>query len=156
MGHEFYSFLDGFFGYYQIMITPKDKYKIAFIINWGTLIWVIMPFGLKNAPTTYQRVVNTTFKDYFGMFMKLFLDDFNVFSDLDTHLTKLRLCFDKCKKFGISLNPEKCMFLMHLGVIMGYVVSKESKLLDLKKILHIVHMPTPKIPKDSLVFNNMA
>jgi hypothetical protein len=91
------------------MITPKDKYKTAFIINWGTFIWVVMPFGLKNVPTTYQRVVNSTFKDYFGMFMKLFLDDFNVFSDLDTHLTKLQLCFDKCREFNISLNLEKCI-----------------------------------------------
>jgi hypothetical protein len=83
------------------------------------------------------------------MFMKLFLDDFNVFSDLDTHLTKLRLCFDKSREFGISLNLEKCMFLMHLSIIMGYVVSKESKLLDSKKILAIVHMLTPKTPKDN-------
>jgi hypothetical protein len=83
------------------------------------------------------------------MFMKLFLDDFNVFSDLDTHFTKLRLCFDKSRKLGISLNPEKCMFLMHLSIIMGYVVSKESKLLDSKKILAIVHMLTPKTPKDN-------
>jgi hypothetical protein len=71
-----------------------------------------MPFGLKNAPTTYQRVVNTTIKDYFGMFMKLFLDDSNVFIDLDTHLTKLRLCFDKCREFGISLNLKK-MHVLH-------------------------------------------
>jgi hypothetical protein len=83
------------------------------------------------------------------MFMKLFLDDFNVFSDLDTHLTKLRLCFDKSREFEINLNPEKCMFLMHLNIIMGYVVSKENKLLDSKKILAIVHMLTPKTPKDS-------
>jgi hypothetical protein len=48
-----------------------------------------MSFGLKNVPTIYQHVLNTTFKDYFGMFMKLFLDEFNVFSDLNTHLTNL-------------------------------------------------------------------
>jgi len=83
------------------------------------------------------------------MFMKLFLDDFNVFSDLDTHLTKLQLCFDKSIEFRVSLNPKKCMFLMHLNIIMGYVVSKESKLLDSKKILAIIHMLMPKTPKDS-------
>jgi hypothetical protein len=64
------------------------------------------------------------------MFMKLFLDDFNMFNDLDTHLPKLWLCFDKCKKFDINFNPKKCMFMVHLGVILGYVVSKEAKLLD--------------------------
>jgi hypothetical protein len=63
--------------------------------------------------------VRTTFKDYLGVFMKLFLDDFNMFNDLDTHLLKLQLCFDKCKKIGVSLNPNKWMFLVHLGVIFG-------------------------------------
>ncbi len=111
VGHELYSFLDGCFGYYHIMIAPKDKYKTTFIIDWGAFIWVVMPFGLKNSPTTYQRVVNTIFEDYFGVFMKLLLDDFNVFSDLDTHLTKLQLCFDKCKEFDISLNLEKCIWV---------------------------------------------
>jgi hypothetical protein len=88
--------------------------------------------------------------------MKLFLDDFNVFSELNTQLTKLQLCFDKCKEFAISLNLEKLMFFVHLGIILGYVVSREGKLLDLKKISAIVHMPTPKTPKDLQVFNGIA
>jgi hypothetical protein len=79
-----------------------------------------------------------------------------MFSALNTHLPKLRLCFDKCREFNISLNLKKCMFLMHSCVILGYVVSKEDKLLDLKKILTIVHMSTPKTPKDIHVFNGMA
>jgi hypothetical protein len=115
-----------------------------------------MPFGLKNAPPTYQWAVNTTFKDYLGMLIKLFLDDFSVFSNLDTHLLKLQLCFDKCREFGISLNLEKYMFLVHSCVILGYVVSKEGKLSYLKKFLVVVHMPTLKTPKDIQVFNGMA
>jgi hypothetical protein len=115
-----------------------------------------MPFGLKNVAPTYQQVVNTTFKDYLGVFMKLFLDDFNVFNDLDTHLLKLRQCFDKYREFGISLNPKKCMFLVHFGIILRYVVSKKGKLLDPRKISAIVHMPTPKTLKDIQVFNGMA
>lgn len=89
--------------------------------------------------------MNIAFKNYLGVFMKLFLDDFSVFNDLDTHLTKLQLCFDKCSEFYITLNPKKCMFLVHLGIIL---VSKEGKLLDSKKISTIVHMPTLKTPKD--------
>ncbi len=88
--------------------------------------------------------------------MKLFLDDFSMFSDLDTHLPKLQLCFDKCRKFGISLNLEKCMFIVHSYIILGYVVSKEGKLSNLKKISISVHMPTLKTPKDIQVFNDMA
>lgn len=59
-------------------------------------MWVVMPFGLKNAPPIYQQVVNHAFKDYLNDFMKLFLDDFSVYSDEETHLTKLQLYFDRC------------------------------------------------------------
>jgi hypothetical protein len=71
----------------------EDHYKIVFIMNWGTFIWVVMPFGLKNAPPTYQRVVNKAFKDYLDDFVNLFLDDFTFFNDLKTYLSKLRKCF---------------------------------------------------------------
>jgi hypothetical protein len=71
------------------MIAPKDGNKTVFIIDWGVFIGVAMPFGLNNVPPTYQQVMNTTFKDYLGVFMKLFLDDFNMFNNLDTHLPKL-------------------------------------------------------------------
>jgi hypothetical protein len=80
--HEVYWFLDGVFYYHWIMIAHKDRYKIVFIIDWGTFVWVVMPFGLKNVPPTYQRMVSITFKDYFGVFMKLFLDGFNVFNNV--------------------------------------------------------------------------
>ncbi len=80
--------------------------------------------------------------------MKLFLDNFNVFNNLDTHLPKLQLCFDKCREFGISLNSKKYMFMVHSCIILGYVVSQEGKLSNLKKISTIVHMPTSKTPKD--------
>jgi hypothetical protein len=74
-----------------------------------------------------------TFCEYLGVFVKLFIDDFNVFNDLKMHLAKLQLCFDKCGQFFISLNPYKCMLLFYLGAILGYVVSKARKLPDLKK-----------------------
>jgi hypothetical protein len=54
-----------------------------------------MPFGFKNTPPTYQQTISMAFKEYLGVFMKLFLDDFNVFSDLKAHLAKFQLCFDK-------------------------------------------------------------
>jgi hypothetical protein len=71
------------------MITLKNRYKIIFITDWGAFVWVVMTFGLKNASPTYQQVVNTTFKDYLGVFMKLFLDGFNMFNNLDNHLPKV-------------------------------------------------------------------
>ncbi len=115
-----------------------------------------MPFDLKNTPPTYQRVVSMAFREYLGIFMKLFLDNFNIFNDQNTHLQKLHLCFDKCYEFNISLNLDTCMFLMYYKVIMGYIMSWDGKLSDLKKILVILNMTQSKTPKDIQVFNGMA
>jgi hypothetical protein len=96
VGHEVYSNLDGFSEYHQIQIAHEDCYKTMFITNWGTFIWAVMPFGFKNVPPTYQIVMNKAFKYYLDDFMKLFLDSFTNFNDLNTHLSKLRKCFKKC------------------------------------------------------------
>ena len=89
IGYAAYSFINHFSGYHQVHIHANDRYKTAFITTWGVYIRVVMPFGLKNAPPTYQRIVNQIFKDYLNDFMKLFLDDFSVYSDVATHLPKL-------------------------------------------------------------------
>jgi hypothetical protein len=156
LDHEVYSFLDSFFGYHQIQIALDKRYKTTFIIDWGAFVWVVMPFGLKNAPPTYQRVVNRTFKDYLDDFMKFFLDDFTIFTYLDIHLSKLRKCFEKCQKCGISLNPKICAFMVLSNMIIGFIISKEGKLLDPKKVKAIIKMPIPKNSHDIQVFNSLA
>jgi hypothetical protein len=88
--------------------------------------------------------------------MKIFLDDFIVYSDMDSHLEKLRFCFQKCKEYGISLNLDKCAFMVFSRMILGFIVSKEGKLPYPKKIQTIVNMPTPKNPQHIQVFNGMA
>jgi hypothetical protein len=71
-----------------------------------------MSFGVKNGPPTYQRAITKAFHEYIDIFMKIFLDDFTIFNDLSTHLKKLSKCFLKCRVFGISLNPNKCAFMV--------------------------------------------
>jgi hypothetical protein len=66
--------------------------------------------------------------------MKIFLDDFMVYSDMESHLQKLRLCFQKCWEYGISLNLDKCAFMVFSKMISGFIVSKKRKLPDPKKI----------------------
>jgi hypothetical protein len=117
---------------------------------------VIIPFGLKNAPPTYQRIVNKAFKDYLDDFMQFFLDDFTIFNDLDIHLSRLQKCFEKCQKYGISFNPKICAFMVLLGMILRLIVSKEGKLLDPKKVKTIIKMPIPKNFHDIEVFNSLA
>jgi len=76
IGYNAYSFLDGYLGYHQISIALKEKYKVAFVTDWGALIWKVMSFGMKNEPPTYQKVVTKAFREYLDNFMKIFLDYF--------------------------------------------------------------------------------
>ncbi len=125
-------------------------------MDWGGFIWTLMPFGVKSGPLTYQKAVTKTFKDYLDNFMKIFLDDFIVYSDMESHLQKLKLCFQKCIEYGISLNINKCAFMVFLGIILGFIISKKKKLPNLNKIKAIVNMPPPKNPQQIQVFNGMA
>jgi hypothetical protein len=90
-----------------------------------------MLFGMKNEPPIYQRVVSRAFKNYFDKFMKIFLDDFIVYSDMVTHLNKLKLCFQKCKEFGITLNLVNVPWKL-------YSIFKEVKWIVRTKIQAIV------------------
>ncbi len=85
-----------------------------------------------------------TFKEYLDTFMKILLDDFIVYSDMETHLQKPRLCFQKCREHNINLNLKKCNFMVCFGIIIGFIILKEGKLLDPKKIQVIMNMHVPQ------------
>jgi hypothetical protein len=98
--------LDGYSRYFQISIALEDRYKTIFVIDWGAFVWMVMPFGVKNGPPTFQKTINKAFREYLNQFMKIFLDDFIVYSDLESHLMKLRLCFQKYREYRMSFNPK--------------------------------------------------
>jgi len=79
-------------------------------------------------------------------FMKIFLDDFTLYNEMESHLQKLILCFQKCKKYGISLNLDKCAFMVFSGMILGFIVSKKRKLPYPNEIQAIINIPPPKNP----------
>jgi hypothetical protein len=88
--------------------------------------------------------------------MKIFLDDFTVYIDMESHLQKLRLCFQKCIEYGIGLNPNKCAFMVFSRMILDFIVSKKGKLPYPEKIQVIINMPPPKNPQYIQVSNGMA
>jgi hypothetical protein len=88
--------------------------------------------------------------------MKIFLNDFIIFSDLSIHLEKFKKCFLKCREYGISLNLDKLAFMVCSKTILGFIISKEGKTFDLKKIEASVKMLMPKTPQEIQVFNAMA
>ncbi len=102
----------------------------------------------KMDPPTYQRAIIKAFREYIDVFMKIILDDFTIFNDLSTHLEKLKKCFLKCREFNISLNLDKCAFMVFLGTILGFIVSKVGKVMDPKKVEALVNMLVATTPKE--------
>jgi len=103
-----------------------------------------------------QRVVTKTFCEYIDVFMEIFLDDFTFFNDMLTHLEKLKNCFLNYKEFGINLNPKKCAFMVFLVTILSFIVSKEGKFMDPKKVEVLVNMLVFTTSQEIQVFNGMA
>jgi hypothetical protein len=143
-GHEAYSFTDGFSGYHQIKIAQEDRHKTTFATEWGSYQYTVMPFGLKNAPTIFSRVVIAAFKEFIHQFLKVYLDDWTIYSLLKNHVEVLRLMLERCRQCQISLNIKKCIFGTPFGILLGHIVCKQGLLVDLAKIIIIVNLPTPK------------
>jgi hypothetical protein len=143
-GQKVYSFIDGFSGYHQIIITVEDRYKTTFSTEWGSYQYMIIPFGLKNAPTIFSRVVVAAFKDFIDKFLEVYLDDWKAFSLLKDHVESLRLMLERCRQCHISLNIRKFIFSTPFGILLGHIVCKQGLIVDLAKIVVIVNLPPPK------------
>jgi hypothetical protein len=102
-----------------------------------------MPFGLKNAPAIFSKVVIESFKQFLHKFLEAYFDDWTVFSLLKNHIECLRLMLDKCRQCQIALNFKKCIFFSPFGVLLGHIVCKQGLLVDPSKIAIIVDLPPP-------------
>jgi hypothetical protein len=102
-----------------------------------------MPFGLKNAPAIFSKLVFEAFKEFLHKFLEAYFDDWIVFSILHNHIEFLRLMLDKCRKIQIALNLKKCIFFSPFGVLLGHIVCKQGLLVDPSKISIIVDIPPP-------------
>ena len=151
-GHQMYSFLDGFSGYNQILMHPDDRDKTAFITERGVYASKVMTFGLKNAPPTFQKFIQKAFAPYLTSFMRVFLDDFSVFGKMSEHITHLKLCFEQCRLFRLSLNPAKCAFAVRSGILLGNVISEEGMQVDHRKIEAIKSAKAPANLKELMRF----
>jgi hypothetical protein len=103
-----------------------------------------MPFGLKNSPLIFSRVVVDTFKYFIHKFLEVYLDYWTIFSLLKYHVEVLILMLEKCRQFQISLNIKKCIFNAPFGIFLGHMVCKQGLLVYPAKIVVIVNLPPPK------------
>ena len=123
-GHQLLSFIDAFSGYNQIKMDEADKEKTSFITSQGLFCYKVMPFSLKNAGATYQRLVNYMFRPQIGRNVKVYVDDMLVKSlDEERHLDDLQETFDTLRRHQMKLNPNKCVFGVSLGKFLGFMVS---------------------------------
>nr|GEU94299.1 hypothetical protein [Tanacetum cinerariifolium] len=117
-GNEYYCFPDGFSGYFQIPIDPKDQEKTTFTCPYGTFAYKRMPFRLCNAPGTFQRYMMVIFHDMMEQAMEVFMDDFSVFGNsFSTCLTNLEKMLKQCEDTKLALNWEKSHFMVKEGKI---------------------------------------
>ncbi|GKB04809.1 putative nucleotidyltransferase, ribonuclease H [Tanacetum coccineum] len=143
-GHEYYCFLDGFSGYFQIPIAPEDQEKTTFTCPYGTFAYKRMPFGLCNAPATFQRCMTAIFHELIEDSMEVFMDDFSVFgSSFDHCLKNLEKMLKRCEETNLVLNWEKCHFMVKEGIVLGHKVSGSGIEVDKAKIEAISKLPYP-------------
>ncbi|GJS98044.1 reverse transcriptase domain-containing protein [Tanacetum coccineum] len=147
-GNEFYCFLDGFSGYFQIPIDPQDLEKNTITCPYGTFAYRRMPFDLCNAPGTFQRCMMTIFHDMIEKTMEVFMDDFSVFGDsFDSCLSNLEKMLKRCEDTNLVLNWEKCHFMCREGIVLGHKISKSGIEVDRAKVDVIAKLPHPTTVK---------
>jgi hypothetical protein len=122
-------------GFWQIKMAPKDIGKTALVTKSGLFEWTVMPFGLKNATSTFTRTMTEVFKDVGDSFLKVFVDDLNVHSEeWQDHLQHLGVVLSRLREVNLKLNPSKCYFAATSVVFLGHVVNKEGTRPDPSKI----------------------
>ncbi|GJZ11829.1 reverse transcriptase domain-containing protein [Tanacetum coccineum] len=147
-GNEFYCFLDGFSGYFQIPIDPKDQEKTTFTCPYGTFAYRRMPFGLCNAPRTFQRCMMAIFHDMIEKTMEVFMDDFSVFGDsFSSCLANLDKMLKRCEDTKLALNWEKSHFMVKECIVLGHKISRKGIEVDKAKVDVISKLPHPTTVK---------
>ncbi|KAL0394566.1 UNVERIFIED_CONTAM: Pro-Pol polyprotein [Sesamum latifolium] len=138
------SMMDVSQGYHQIMLAPEDRKKVSFITSSGTFCYVAMPFGLKNAGATYQRLVDKINRPQIGRNVEVYVDDMLVKSKkAEDHIADLEETFAVLKKYRLKLNPAKCTFGVQGGHFLGFMVTQRGIKANPLKIKAILDIKAP-------------
>ena len=144
VGHELLNFMDAFSGYNQISMDPSDQEKTSFVIGRGTYCYRVMPFGLKNAGATYQRLVNRMFQKQIGTFLEVYIDDMLVKSiKAELHITHLAEAFQVLRSYNMKLNPTKCTFRVSSRKFLCFIVNNREIEANPDKIKAVLDMHPP-------------
>jgi ribonuclease HI len=148
-GSAMFSFMDGFSGYNQIRMSPRDAEKTAFRTPIGNFYYTVMPFGLKNAGATYQRTMTAMFHDMIHQEIEDYVDDIVVKSKKrEDHVEVLRKVFERCRLYKLKMNPLKCAFGVSAGKFLGFLVHNRGIDVDPAKASAIATMKPPTSHKE--------
>ncbi|RVW43991.1 Transposon Ty3-G Gag-Pol polyprotein [Vitis vinifera] len=142
-GQGMLSFLDAFSGYHQIPMSPDDEEKTAFITPHGLYCYKVMPFGLKNAGATYQRLMTKIFKPLIGRSRRYLVKS----KTREQHILHLQEVF-LLRKYDMKLNPSKCAFGVSAGKFLGFMVSQRGIEVSPDQVKAVMETPPPRNKKE--------
>ena len=130
-------------------MDEENQEKTLFVTSQGLYCYKVMPFGLKNAEATYQRLVNRMFSHQIGKNVEVYVDDMLVkIKDEVNHLDDLKETFNTLHKYNMKLNPTKCVFAITLGKLLGFMVSQMGIEANPDKVKAIIEIKSPKTVKE--------
>ena len=151
------SFLDAFQGYHQIALALDDQEKTVFITPIRNYHYKVMSFGLKNARSTYQRMITRMFESLLGKNIEIYIDDMVVKSKMvSEHLGDLRIIFEVLKNYKLRLNASKCSFGVGSGKFLSYMVTHRGIEVNPDQIKAINNLRSPRNPKEVQKLTGMA
>lgn len=158
LGHsKYFTTIDLTSGFHQIQMAPQDAEKTAFSTPMGHYQFNRMPFGLRNAPATFQRLMNTVLTGIQNIKCFVYLDDIVVFSDnLENHNKRLIEVFQRLSEYNLKIQPDKCEFLRKEVMYLGHLITDEGVKPDANKVKAVREFPVPKSPKDIKSFLGLA
>ncbi|GKB93670.1 reverse transcriptase domain-containing protein, partial [Tanacetum coccineum] len=148
-GYPFKCFLDAYKGYHQIQMAESDEEKTAFHTSQGVYCYTKMPFGLKNAGATYQRLVDRAFDSQVGRNMEVYVDDLVIKSHTEAEMLRdVGETFRTLQKINLKLNPKKCTFEAVEGMFLRYTITLEGIKPCPDKTEAILQLPSPQKIKE--------
>ncbi|GJV36969.1 reverse transcriptase domain-containing protein [Tanacetum coccineum] len=147
-GFPFKCFLDAYKGYHQIQMAEEDEEQTVFITNRGIFCYTKMPFGLRNAGATYQRLVDKAFYRQIGRNLEVYVDDLVIKIRTEDEIVRdIEETFKTLRKINMKLNPKKCTFRVEEGMFLGYQVNTKGIKICLDKVDAVLSLQSPKCLK---------